>query len=401
WATTAFTSLLVDPFQPDFAERIERWADEWSPERTWGARHRGRWVGTLTTLPRRLTIPDGTGGTHDESVDALSLVSVAATHRRRGLLTAMISDSLRAAKDRGDAFGALVAAEWAIYGRFGYAPAVRSADYTYYPRRQGATVAGDGAGTVRQVDPSELIDVAPAVFERARRQRAGEVDRPGGWWRRQLNVGYDKPQGPQYNWVLHEGPDGADGLLAWRVTRNFTIDGHNGGIEVPQLIAASELAYRNLWAYLGGIDVVEEITLSHRPVDEPVRWLLGDGRTLQQGYTGDYIWLTLLDVPAALSRRGYATEGRLVLDVVDESSTGYASGRVVLDAGPDGAQCRPSTESPDLRLPARTLAACYLGGHTLAPFRAAGQVEELTTGATRRLDAMLATPLAPACQTGF
>lgn len=401
WLATAYTSLLGDPYQPDFDERVARWRSEWLPERTWGARHDGRWVGTLATLPRLLTIPDGAGGTRDETVDALSVVSVAATHRRRGLLTAMISESLRAAKDRGDAFGALVAAEWAIYGRFGYAPAVRGADYVYRPRRRGAAIAADPAGVVRQLAPDLVVETAPAIFDRARRGRAGEIDRPGLFWHRLLGRGFEKPTGEQYHWFLHEGPDGPDGLLAWRVTRDFELDGRYGAIEVPHLIAASELAYRNLWAYLGGIDMVDEITLTHRPVDEPIRWLLADGRALEQRYTGDFMWLALLDVPAALSRRGYAVEGRVVLDVVDDSTTGYAGGRVVLEAGPDGAECRPSTESPDLRLPARVLAASYLGGHTLAGFRAVGQLDELTPGATRRLDAMLATALAPAGQTGF
>jgi Predicted acetyltransferase involved in intracellular survival and related acetyltransferases len=274
------------------------------------------------------------------------------------------------------------------------------ADYSYRPRERGGVATAAAEGAVRQVETDELFKHADAIFDRARRQRPGQIDRAGGWWARQLNVGFE-PVGEQYLWFLHESPDGPDGLLGWRATRRFDIDGTLGALDVASFVAASELAERNLWAYLGGIDGVSELTLSNRPVDEPARWLLPNGRALRQTYAGDFLWLALLDVPAALTARGYATAGRLVLEVVDDSRGGYAAGRFALDATPDGATCTRTSESADLVLPARALAAAHLGGHRLHELRLAGGVDEPTPGALARLEAMLATPLAPWCQTGF
>lgn len=400
WLTAVHTWLLGDTHAAEFRRRIERWSSEWLPERTWGVRDRGRWIGTLTTAPRVLTVPGGGTRTVDVGTDAVTAVSVAATHRRRGLLTQLITASRRAAKERGDALSALVAAEWPIYGRFGYAPATNYADYTFRPRERGATPQPAASGAVRQVEPAELAEHADLIFDRARRLRAGQIDRGGGWWARQLNIGFE-PVGEQLNWFLHEGPDGPDGLIAWHVTRRFNIDGTLGALDVSHLVATNSAAYRNLWAYLAGIDAVDEIVLHNRPVDEPARWLLPDGRALRQTYAGDFLWLSLLDVPAALRARGYATTGRLVLEVVDDSPGGYASGRFALDASPDGADCAATRESADIVMPARTLAAAYLGGHSMAQLQLAGDVEELSPGALARLDAMLATPLAAWCQTGF
>jgi predicted acetyltransferase len=400
WMRQLMATLLNDAYGEMFPRAVARWAGKWLPERTWGARDHGRYVGTLATEPRLLTVPAGDGATNDLTADALTGVTVAATHRRRGLLTTMLGDSLRAAKERGDAVSILLAAEWPIYGRFGYAPAVQFADCTYYTRHPRAAVAPAPPGTVRQVEADELVRYAPGIFERARRLRAGQVDRPGEWWQRFLGVGVEPTSGRR-NLVLHEGPEGPDGLADWKVTRDFEIDGRYGAVEVQSLVAASPQAHRNLWAYFGALDVVDEVRFANLAVDEPARYLMPDGRALKQRYTGDYIWLALLDVPAALSARGYAVEGRLVLDVVDDSIGGYASGRVLLDASRDGVSCTPTTQAADLTLPGRVLAGAYLGGHSVRALALAAGVDEHRAGSMARLDAMLHTGLAPWCQTGF
>ena len=160
-------------------------------------------------------------------------------------------------------------------------------------------------------------------------------------------------------------------------------------------------AYRDLWGYLAGIDVIDEIFVDDRPLDEPIRWLLRDGRALSYTHVFDFLWLRLLDVPAALSARSYATSGRIVLDVVDEDLGGFAQGRFELVSDGDAARCAPTDEPADLRLTQRALAACYLGGHRLRQRATGGDIEELTAGALDRADVMFSVPLAPLNQTGF
>lgn len=409
WVAALVTTLLGTPYDDDFPRRVDRWRRDWLPDRTWGYRDHGRWVATLATEPRVLTIPGPAATTRDIEADALTAVTVAATHRRRGLMTAMLMQSLQAAKDRGDALAILIAAEWPIYGRFGYAPAVIDAQYTYYPRRPNATLPPPPPGGVRQVEAEELAKVAPDIFDAARRLRPGQVDRPGSFWNRRLAVDGYEPIGKQPNWILHEGPDGPDGLLGWKVSRDFRLDGQLAKLDIEEFVAANDNAYRDLWAYLGGIDVVEEIALDDRPLDEPIRWLLPDARSLQVTGTFDYVWVRLLDVPAALSARGYAMPGRVVIDVVDDGTGGYGEGaygegaygegRVLLETDGTNSTCAPTAEAPDLRVHQRALAACYLGGYRLRNLL--DGVEELTPGALDRADVMFSTPHAPFNQTGF
>jgi predicted acetyltransferase len=134
-------------------------------------------------------------------------------------------------------------------------------------------------------------------------------------------------------------------------------------------------------------------------VDEPIRWLLPDARALQTALLFDYVWVRLLDVPAALSARSYAVNGRVVLDVVDGNLDGYGAGRFALDAEDGNALCRSTTDAADLRVSQRALAACYLGGYRLRQLL--DGVEELTPGALDRGDLMFSVPRPPWNQTGF
>jgi predicted acetyltransferase len=314
----------------------------------------------------------------------------------------MLRNSLRAAKERGDAVSVLIPAEWPIYGRFGYAPATQVASYRFHPRRRGATPNVAASARVRHVEPAELRTAAPEVFAAARRRHAGQLDRRFPWWERALGLdGHRFVSDEARTWVLHEGSDGPDGLVSWRATRGWEITGGFAGIQVASLIAASDDAYRDLWAYLAGIDLVDEIELSERPVDEPIRWLLPDGRTLEQTAVVDFLWLRLLDVCAALSARRYAVPGELVLDVLDDDAGGYGAGRVQLSADGSEVRCAPSQRPADLRLSQRALAACYLGGHRLRQRSVLDDVDELTPGAVQRFDAMFATAVAPWNQTWF
>jgi predicted acetyltransferase len=202
-------------------------------------------------------------------------------------------------------------------------------------------------------------------------------------------------------WVLHEGAEGPDGFLLWQPKAEFSVTGDMASIEVLDLVAASDCAYRNLWAYLSGVDLVGEVILHDRPVDEPIRWLLGDGRALRQTYAGDHTWVRILDVPKALAARGYAVPGRVVLDVVDVAGDRFAAGRYLLDVDASAVSCTPTTEAADLVVSQRVLAGAYLGDNSLRALSVAGGVDEVTPGALSRVDAMFATPRRPWNATGF
>ncbi len=401
WARAMARTFLGDPDGPASARRIDLLGRSWDPARAWGVRDRGRWVATLRTEARSLSVPGVGDRTADVRVDALTNVTVAGTHRRRGLMRRMLDGSLRAARERGDAISILIAAEWAIYGRFGYGPATLSADYVLRRWRPGASCPGDPT-RVRQVERAEFGEIAPAVFAASRRRRAGQIDRDARWWNRVLGRdGYAPSEELPHNWFVHEGDDGPDGLLGWKPSGEFGLVPPLGTVEVWDLATATDAAYQNLWSYLSGIDGIDEVSVSNRPVGEPVRWLLEDARALVMTRQVDFLWLRLLDVAAALAARRYATPGEVILEVIDADAISLASGRYRLSANGDHVECQRTDQDPDLEITQQTLASIYLGGFRLRELLISGGATERTPGALARADLMFSVPTPPWNATWF
>src|ERR687896_2433949 len=114
-AMSAFHRELSD----EDRERYER-IDE--PERSLAWFDGGRIVATTGAFTRELTVPGAV-----VPCAAVTAVAVVPTHRRRGLLTAMMRRQLEDLRERGDPVAGLWASEGVIYGRFGYGVAARSA----------------------------------------------------------------------------------------------------------------------------------------------------------------------------------------------------------------------------------------------------------------------------------
>jgi predicted acetyltransferase len=141
------------------------------------------------------------------------------------------------------------------------------------------------------------------------------------------------------------------------------------------------------------------VHLGTRPVDDPVPLWLHDGRSALLHERSDHVWARVLDVPAALTARRYATDSRLVLEVDDP--LGFANGRFALDGGPDGAACVPTTDEPDLVVPVHALGSAYLGGSSWARLAAARWVTEARPGAVEQASTMFSMSRAPWCALTF
>ena len=78
-------------------------------------------VATMDTYPSTIN----TGHGHLEPATFITDVTVRASHRRRGLLRTLMTNTLTRSKEEGLAFAALTATEGSIYGRFGYGISTR------------------------------------------------------------------------------------------------------------------------------------------------------------------------------------------------------------------------------------------------------------------------------------
>jgi predicted acetyltransferase len=344
-------------------------------ERSLVAEHDDRVVGHTTTLTRDLTVPGAV-------VPAAHVtgVGVAPTHRRRGILTAMMRQQLEDLATAGrEPIAVLWASESAIYPRFGYGPAASrlSLEITNREVRLTTPPALPPGGRLRLIKPAAAADELAAVYERVRADRVGLSSRGAKWWNHLLtdHPGEDEGQTGRRG-VLYEDERGPAGYAMWRAEGKWTEWGPDGVIAVRELVADGPEAHDAIWRFLLGIDLTRTVKYWSAAVDDPVQYLVDDPRRLGRHYL-DGLWVRLLDLPAALEARHYTMPIDAVVEV-DDPLLPANRGRWRLAGGPDKATCTRTDDAPDFACSITDLGAAYLGGTSLAALAAAGRVRRLT-----------------------
>jgi predicted acetyltransferase len=343
----------------------------------------GELVGNVTAYPFELSIPGGA-----LPCAGISLAGVRPTHRRRGLLTALLERQLDDALGAGRPLAGLWAAEGAIYGRFGFGAATRGVELELRADRPLVWRLEPDARALRLIAPADAPATLGPIYDRARTRRAGMPARTADWWRRLTLRDEGAPAEEQARGIVRVAVLADAGYVAYRALGETAWVVDLAG-DTPAVEAA-------LWRYMASIDGIAHVRAETRPVDDAVGRMLesGDDVAAERG-VHDALWLRLLDVGAALRARAWGAELAVTLRLTDARRPANV-GTWRLEAGPGApARWEPARGTADLALDARELAAAYLGGVTLARLAAAGLVDERTPGAVEALDAALRTPRAP------
>jgi len=390
-------------------------------------------VGTAAAYSFAISMPGGT----DLKAAGLKALATRPTHRRRGVLRALMARTLGDAHDRGEPLAVLWASEAGIYHRFGFGLSASvlgwdvpsAAPFLPRPDQLAREVIADGR--VRVLDNAEPLDevlslVAP-TYERARTQRPGMLARSPAWWQRRaaqgrlatcswalVDPGSSPPDSPgptgpdttrpgvaSPGTISGRAPRPPEAYAAYRVEPRWGETGPDNHVWVLEAVATSREAEAALWRFLLDLDLATRVSAALRPADEALAFMLADVRSMGRRLS-DGAWARILDVPAALEGRTYAVPGRITFDLDDELCP-WNAGRWALDVGPDGASCRPASgrESADLHLGTAELSAAVLGGSRLVGQAAAGLVDEHRPGALGEADRMFSWPVAPWTVTYF
>jgi predicted acetyltransferase len=374
----AFVRAGEAAFHEDVRPEDEReWGRLLEPERTLAAFDGGDIVGTAGVFGRELTVPGGV-----VRAAAVTAVGVLPTHRRRGLLTALMRRQLDDVRAAGEPVAALWASEPAIYGRFGYGLAshiaevrLRSAGVRLHP---AAPMPG---GRMALVEPAEAIARIAPLYDTVRRARPGHLDRGEDWWRHRVYDPEHRRDGlSSLRAAIHEAPGGAvDGYALYAVKQQEWVDGPSAEVVVRELVTDGPRATAALWAFLLGLDLTRAIRWQGAAPDEPLHHLLA-GPQRPRIELHQNLWVRLVDVGAALEARAYAAPLDVVLEVADAVCP-WNAGRWRLEAGASAARCARTDAPADLALDVADLGAAYLGGPSLAALAAIGRGREVRPGA--------------------
>jgi predicted acetyltransferase len=341
-------------------------------------------VGTIESWVADLTLPGGTS----VPAWAISGVTVAPTHRRRGIARALLEMELRDAARADVPIAMLTVSESTIYGRFGFAPAALARDLVIDTRRAVWT-GPEAPGRVHFVTAEQVQADGYEIVERVRLATPGQMLYSGVLWDRQLGLMLGDDNAKNLRFVRYDDAGGRpQGFAVYSVAEDET-DFAKHTLALHTLVAATNDAYAGLWRFLLEMDLVSTVKAHLRPVDEPLRWMVSDFRAIQ-ATEFDHLWIRILDVPAALGARTYAAPGRVVLSVTDPF--GACDGSWALEVDSSGnAIVTPTGEPADVSLTAEGLAAIYLGGVSPLMLSAAGQL----SGRAAELEAMFRSPVAP------
>ena len=261
-------------------------------------------VATAGIFSYEMTVPRGAlpcGG--------VTRVSVLSTHRRRGLLTAMMRRQLDDMRERGEPLAALYASEAPIYGRFGYGLATYQASVEVERSRTAFAKKVTGSGRLSMADVPTAVGAFTRVWEKARHNQPGMLGLDERWIRNELADLEQVREGssPQYR-VLHQTDGDPSGFATYRVKMEWDASGPNGTLRLGMLIATTAEAYAALWRHVLDVDLMARVSAEMRPVDEPLRFLLADSRQPKTRIE-DGLWLRLVDVAAALAGRRMPSRG--------------------------------------------------------------------------------------------
>jgi predicted acetyltransferase len=359
---TSFTRTIG--FPPPTEAYLERERKSFRVERSVAAFDAGQVVGTTYSHLFELTLPGGA----QVPAAGVTAVSTASTHRRQGILTQLMRRQHQEAAERGEAAAILVASEGRIYSRFGYGAATYVSD-VQLSTKDVQMPAPNSGGRVRIVDGETADKVFPAVYDQARRARAGSIDRPEHFWesatadrdKKAIHVVFESASGEPQGYARYVvNSDWKEGLPAHKLS-------------LHELTAVTDTAWLELWWYLVNLDLVREIDAFSYPCEDPLRWVLAEPRALRSRTTRDMYWVRPLDVARLLSTRTYAVEIDVRIEVAD-ALLGLG-GTFALSGGPSGATCTATDGPADATLTIGDLGAIVLGGTAPSELARAGRID--------------------------
>ena len=398
---------FLAPFagDPDQVADFETWAATSALDRAWVVDTGDRFVGNSAIYTLNVTVPPAPGQPCPTvPLAGVTAVGVHPTHRRRGLLRQLISTMHDDARERGEPLAGLEASESVIYGTFGYGLAANVAEYSIDSRASAFAVPAPTID-VTLIDRDEALGSCPGsstgnAAPGPVRSIAAPASGPGSW-------PIPRHQRHGASAYFHAVCDG--GYVLYRAGLDANVfQGQRARVVVDELRGLTPEIEAALWRFVLDLDLVGEVVVKRRAVDEPVRWRLADPRQLRStGHRGSPVrtgprHCGRLHGPR-LSGRGSVGPRRAA------SRRPRRGGR--RRTGPMGARSRaggrrlsagPSVaRRPTSAWASPPSAPLYMGGFPASLLAAGGRVEELRPGGLSMADRLLATWPAPRSGTEF
>jgi predicted acetyltransferase len=266
------------------------------------------------------------------------------------------------------------------------------------PRDRAAPFAPTGAfGETRLVPLAEAEALVAPIYERVARATPGMFARSPEWWQDRVlsDMEWKRRGGGFLQCAVLEISGNPAAYALYRVNTTFERGVQTGNIFIVEAMGDTPEAMHAIWRYLLEIDWLARVKATFLPLDHPLLLSLADPRRLNF-LVREGLWVRLIDLGAALSARGYATDDAIVVEVADDFCPWNAGCWRISRGG-----AKPTRDEPDLACDVASLGCVYLGGFTFAQLARSLRMRELRAGAIARADAMFRSDRAPWCPEIF
>lgn len=389
-----FRAVMAMGFGHDYKpEGEERFLSLMPLERTVAAFDGDDVVATLGDFPLQLTVPGG----GQVAMAGTTMVTVQATHTRRGILRSMMRRHLDNAVERGEPVAGLWASEPGIYGRFGFGLATECHDIKIDARNLTTPAIAPDI-ELSLVPATKIPDVVAPYWQEVANERAGFVDRGEPRWLDIMNdPEANRGGGTASRHIVARRAGTVVGYMEYRQQSKWAEFVADGSVDISTLFASDADAHLSLWSYALDVDLFPNVVFWNGAIDDPLAYQVRESRTVKKAVS-DALYVRVLDLDKALGARTFEHDGQLVLTVEDDMD--YIDGTYRLSVIDGSATVEPTTEPADVVLTARELGALYLGRACADMHASTGDITG-DAAAIRRLGQIFATARAPWCPEMF
>lgn len=366
-----------------------------APEWTTCAWDGGKLATTLSTLPFTVRLngaPVKMGG--------VTAVGTLPNYRRKGLLRQVMTEALRRMHEREQSLAILWASMGAIYQRFGYGLASSSVRYSIDPRFAQFASGGTPGGTIELMEKEEGFALIKQNYIEWCQPRNLAIHRSSILWQAST-LHANRKDHPVYCAIYRDSDGAVRGHAVYQTAEgNFTDTGPGQVMDVRDFVTRDMDAYRALWDYLRGHDLVRRIDFAMVPEDDPAPELLLEPRMLNRR-TFDGIWMRVVDAEKALAQRPYGGRGELTIAVPADDLCPWNAGTYRVETDGAAAHVSRTDRAADITVSPNVLASLIAGYRPATHFAHANLLMATDATALRTADTLFRSEYAPYCANDF
>lgn len=400
-------TMFLAAGKPIDDEFLEERKEAFISNRSIAAYSENKIVGTIATRPLEMTIPGG----NKLPVAAIGQGGVLPSFTRQGIMRDLMTKSLNMAKDFGEAAAVWTTSEWPLYGRFGGGVSSFKAEYEISRTRVKMKNQNLPEGLTSLVALNEAKMAFPEIHSNSTSKIPGGVNRNYAYWDnifrrielgKSLDVLDTNSSFPPGLACLYQNPEGKyEGCIVFRVINSWEDGLSKSQIQVLLFVHTTIRAYISMWSFLLNFDLIETIYLPHRPINEPLRWLINDGRRLLTKAIYDHVWFRVLDPEQCLKNRRFPLSNLPIrIQITDEM--GYAQ-TGTLEILSDGltTDVRQVNIRPDIIMDVACFSSIFMGGISLWEFVNAGTIKVDSEASLINISSFFQSFTSPFTDTSF